>query len=80
MRNSLTTVTHMSNLALNEPLTTAKAADILGVSRRTLLRAVESGEIKPAAQLPGIRGTFIFTQSALADYAKKKCLPKAGGK
>lgn len=46
----------------NEPhyLTSAEAAERLGVDRSTLSRWVASGRIKPVWKMPGRRGPFLF--------------------
>lgn len=47
----------MSNLDL---ITAADAAAILDRPRRTVIRLVERGDLKPAMKLPGIRGAYLF--------------------
>lgn len=39
---------------------TAEAAALLKISRSTLTRRVEAGEIEPALVVPGYRGGFLF--------------------
>jgi excisionase family DNA binding protein len=46
-------------------LTTAEAADQLGVSRRTLVRWITAGRIKPALKMPGIRGPYLLDRQAV---------------
>lgn len=41
-------------------LTSREAAGLLGMSLRTFLRRVADGDIKPAQQLPGVRGAYLF--------------------
>lgn len=41
-------------------ITTRKAAEILGISTRQVLRLVESKSLKPTAKLDGLRGAFLF--------------------
>lgn len=44
-------------------LTTAQVADIVGASRRMVLRWVEAGKLNPVTQLPGPTGALLFTRS-----------------
>lgn len=48
-----------------DTLTTAEAADQLGVSRRTLVRWITAGRIKPALKMPGIRGPYLLDRQAV---------------
>jgi excisionase family DNA binding protein len=41
-------------------LTTAAAADRLGVNPRTISKWVRQGRLTPAAKLEGVRGAFLF--------------------
>ena len=50
-------------------LTTGEAAQRLGISRHTLLRAVERGEIMPALRTPG--GYLRFLPAAVEGYAHR---------
>lgn len=46
-------------------VTSPQAAHILGVSNRTVHRLADAGELKPALQLPGPNGAFLFLRSAV---------------
>ena len=41
-------------------LSTAEAAERIGVSVRTLNRMAEDGRITPAAKAPGLRGGYLY--------------------
>jgi hypothetical protein len=43
-----------------ELITTKEASDILGEGVRKTIRRVESGALKPAMKLPGLRGSYLF--------------------
>lgn len=44
---------------------TAEAAEILGLSVRSVLRLVERGDLRPAMKLPGRTGAYLFDVSDL---------------
>jgi excisionase family DNA binding protein len=48
---------------------TVEAAARLGISRSTLTRRVEAGEITPAIRVPGYRGQFLFEASEIEALA-----------
>lgn len=58
-------------------ITTAQAAERLGIERSTLSRWVTAGRIAPAMQLPGATGAMLFDPGAVARLAAK--LAKANG-
>lgn len=47
-------------------LTTADVADRLGVSVRQVARMVDSGALRPAVKLPGLRGPFLFSEATIS--------------
>lgn len=54
---------------MSNRLTTRQAAEVLGVSRRTVLYLVERGELVPAERIEALRGALLFdldTVEALA--------------
>lgn len=59
MTNRYATVCHMTNEA-TYAMTTAEAAEALGVSIKTVTRWAASGKLTPLKKLPGPRGAFIF--------------------
>lgn len=44
----------------NDYMTTAEVAAALEVSRQAILQRVESGSLRPAMKLPGLRGAYLF--------------------
>jgi len=46
-------------------LTSREVCDRLGIDRSTLTRWVQSGRIEAAQKLPGLRGAYLFTETAL---------------
>jgi excisionase family DNA binding protein len=62
-------VVHMANDGL---LTTAQAAAVVRVPRRTLIRLVERGEIAPAMKLEGLRGAYLFDPIAVEALAAER--------
>ena len=50
---------------VHDLLTTYQVARLLGVSRMTVYRAVESGEVVPALKVPGSKGTYLFTPDVI---------------
>ena len=52
---------------------TPEAASILGVSRATMTRWVQAGELEPATKLPGLTGAALFHRS---DIVAKAALRK----
>jgi transcriptional regulator with XRE-family HTH domain len=44
----------------------SELCEILGIDRSTLSRWVQSGRIKPAMKLPGLRGAFLFDRPTAA--------------
>jgi excisionase family DNA binding protein len=49
----------------NNLLSTAEAADRLGVSVRTVTRWAESGRLPVAHRMPGVTGAMLFEESAV---------------
>jgi excisionase family DNA binding protein len=50
----------MSNI--RREVTAAEAADMLGVDRRSVVRFIEHGDLKPAMKLPGRTGAYLFAR------------------
>ncbi|MDF2826881.1 MAG: hypothetical protein K0R01_164 [Mycobacterium sp.] len=50
----------LSTVQTQHLIGTSEAATRLGVSRSTLTRRVEAGEITPTIVVPGYRGAFLF--------------------
>lgn len=48
-----------------------EAAEVLGITRRQLLRLVKRGEIVPALKLPGHTGAYLFDPAPLPQLAKE---------
>lgn len=46
-------------------MTTAEAADALGVSVKTITRWAASGKLPPVKRLPGRRGAMLFASEAV---------------
>lgn len=63
----------MGNFADMEPtlVRIGDAADRLGVTRRTVHRLLNLGEIE-AVKMPGLRGPWIITEAALAKYEARR--------
>lgn len=51
---------------------TADAAQILGCHVRTVHRFVESGDLKPAVRMPGLRGALMFRRADVERLAKRR--------
>ncbi len=49
---------------MGELITTAALAERNGVTPQTIAQRVKRGELTPAAKLPGIRGAYLFDDSA----------------
>ena len=49
-----------TQLMIAKPMSTREVAAQLGVSVRTVHRAIASGRLTPAGQLPGYRGAYYF--------------------
>lgn len=57
----------------DELIGSSEAASIIGVSRATLTRWVQSGEIEPAKKLPGLTGAALFERADIdAKAAERK--------
>lgn len=58
---------------MDDLITTAQAADILGRSHRTIHRAVASGDLVPALTSPGGRfGAFLFRREDVERLASER--------
>lgn len=57
----------MSNSDL---LGSKEAAEVLGISRTSLNRAVRAGDIPPVAQIPGKTGAYLFDARVIDALAK----------
>jgi excisionase family DNA binding protein len=51
-------------------LTTDAVAEQLDVSRSTVLRLVERGQLEAAVKLPGARGAYLFDPDAVEQYRR----------
>lgn len=49
-------------------LTVASAHEKTGIPRRTIIAAINRGDIK-AEKLPGVTGSFVMTQTAFDNWA-----------
>jgi excisionase family DNA binding protein len=52
-------------LNLEDAVTTAEAAKMLGVDPRTVQRRAERGQLEILAKLPGSTGAYLFTREAI---------------
>lgn len=52
-------------------LTTASASESSGVPKRTIIAAINRGDLR-AEKLPGITGSFLITQTALDRWMAKR--------
>jgi excisionase family DNA binding protein len=55
----------------------AEAADVLGVSKATLVRWVAKGRVVPLQQLPGLRGAYLFSRPQIMRLAQRRIEEKA---
>lgn len=51
---------------------TPEAASIIGVSRATMTRWVQSGELEPATKLPGLTGAALFNRADIEAKAAER--------
>lgn len=51
---------------------TAEASKIVAVNRRTLLRLIDRGSIRPAMKIPGTRGAYLFDRDEIEALAKDR--------
>ena len=58
-------------------VTTQEAAERLKVSRRTVARMVDSGELTAHHKLPGRTGAFLFTASEIERAVLRRAEPAA---
>ena len=63
---------------MGELLTTGQAAELLGVSKPTLVRAVQRGQLRPALVTPGLHRRF-RREELVAYRATQLANPCAGG-
>lgn len=63
---------HMPNV--DDLLTTAQVAKILGKSIPTVNRYATSGELVSARKLPGLRGAYLFTPQAVEAFRARKAV------
>jgi predicted DNA-binding transcriptional regulator AlpA len=49
-----------------EHLTTAQVVEEYGLSRRTLYRRIETGDLHPTMKLPGTTGAYLFDRAEVA--------------
>ena len=57
---------------MSELVSTAWAAQALGVHTATVRRMVERGHLTPAAKSPGLRGAYLFHQADVIRVATKR--------
>jgi excisionase family DNA binding protein len=62
---------------MGELLTTGQAAELLGVSKPTLVRAVQRGQLRPALVTPGLHRRF-RREELLAYRSTQLANPYAG--
>ena len=55
-----------------EPITSAEAGAILGVSARTVQRRAELGEITCIRKLPGPNGDYLFSRAEIERIAAEQ--------
>jgi excisionase family DNA binding protein len=55
-----------------DTMTTAEAAQVLGVSTKTVVRMAEDGRLTPHRKLPGLRGTYLFLRAEVKRYAAQQ--------
>lgn len=62
----------MSNMSHPDPaiVGTAEAAELLGVSVRTIHRMTAKGLISPTGKLPGPTGAYLFGRADVLDLAR----------
>lgn len=56
-------------------ITTAEAAEILGVSVRTVHRRTEAGDLPYEMKLPGATGAYIFDEATIREAAASGASP-----
>ena len=56
-------------------LTTAQAADLLGVHRTTILRLVEEGRIEARVYRYGVRPTIRISEAAVGEFLRRYADP-----
>lgn len=54
---------------MHNTITSAEAAEQLGVSVRTVHRMVSAGELTPTIKLRGLRGAYLFDADQIARKA-----------
>lgn len=52
-------------MGVDELLTTREAAELLGVTTRTVARRVDAGSLQAARQLPGATGAYLFHRTTI---------------
>ena len=55
----------------------AETAAVLGIDRSTLSRWISSGRIKPAMQLPGDSGAYLFHRADVEDVRASLGSPRS---
>ncbi len=70
----MTNLRHTSKLWHMSKITTAEAAQILGVSVRTVHRKADAGEIPHEMKLPGPRGAYVFDEATVRELAKAEAV------
>ena len=59
-------------LDMSNPMTTAQAAEALGITRRAVVARVERGALVPALRLPGRTGAYLFDAEQIERAATVK--------
>lgn len=65
---------------IEDLITSAEAAELLGLDRSGIIRRIQSGQLKPAKTLPGRTGSHLFSRAdvlALSSSAERP--PLDGG-
>lgn len=55
----------METAEIEDLITSAEAADILGVDRSGIIRRIKAGQLVPAKTLPGRTGSHLFERAAV---------------
>lgn len=69
----VTYVAHMPNLPL-ELIGTSEVAARLKRDTSTVHRLVNSGQLKPAAKAPGLRGAYLFAEDEIARFEREQAV------
>jgi excisionase family DNA binding protein len=61
---------------MNPELTTGEVAQHMGISRRTIQRLIQAGELRPTRKLPGQTGAMLFDAGDVIRLAAKQAQAK----